>query len=54
MAGPLATLLASHSPVILDGAIGTLLEQRGVDTGLPLWSANALLTAPEALRRIHE
>jgi hypothetical protein len=27
---------------LLDGATGTELNRRGVDTGLPLWSANAL------------
>jgi homocysteine S-methyltransferase len=39
--------------VILDGAMGTELARRGVDTGLPLWSANALLRAPEVVRQIH-
>ena len=39
--------------VILDGAMGTELARRGVDTGLPLWSANALLHAPDMVRRIH-
>ncbi|MGQ9814551.1 MAG: homocysteine S-methyltransferase family protein [Candidatus Roseilinea sp.] len=38
---------------ILDGAMGTELDRRGVDTGLPLWSANALITAPEAVKQIH-
>lgn len=38
---------------VLDGAMGTELERRGIDTGLPLWSANALLTAPEAVKQIH-
>jgi homocysteine S-methyltransferase len=39
--------------MILDGAMGTELERRGVDTGLPLWSANALLSAPEVVYQIH-
>ncbi|MCS7061275.1 MAG: homocysteine S-methyltransferase family protein [Anaerolineae bacterium] len=39
--------------IILDGATGTELARRGVDTGLPLWSANALLTAPEVVKQIH-
>jgi S-methylmethionine-dependent homocysteine/selenocysteine methylase len=51
--GPLRVLLAKRSPLLLDGAIGTLLAERGVDTGLPLWSAGALLAAPAAVRRIH-
>ncbi len=40
-------------PIFLDGALGTELARRGVDTGLPLWSANALLSAPDEVRRIH-
>ncbi|MBM4202195.1 MAG: homocysteine S-methyltransferase family protein, partial [Gammaproteobacteria bacterium] len=42
--------------LILDGATGTELNRRGVDTGLPLWSANALLTDEGArvLQSIHE
>jgi S-methylmethionine-dependent homocysteine/selenocysteine methylase len=51
--GPLGSLLARRTPLLLDGAIGTLLAERGVDTGLPLWSAGALLSAPAAVRRIH-
>ncbi len=41
--------------LILDGATGTELARRGVDTGLPLWSANALLTdeGESVLRQIH-
>jgi hypothetical protein len=36
--------LKQPEPLILDGATGTELTRRGVDTGLPLWSANALLS----------
>jgi S-methylmethionine-dependent homocysteine/selenocysteine methylase len=41
--------------IILDGATGTELNRRGVDTGLPMWSANALTndTGLNVLRRIH-
>lgn len=41
--------------LLLDGATGTELNRRGVDTGLPLWSANALTcdTGLNALRQIH-
>ncbi|RJP52382.1 MAG: homocysteine S-methyltransferase family protein [Anaerolineaceae bacterium] len=44
------------SQLILDGATGTELNRRGVDTGLPLWSANALLTDAGArvLQDVHE
>ena len=39
--------------LILDGAMGTELARQGADTGLPLWSANALLNAPDLVRQIH-
>lgn len=38
---------------ILDGPMGTQLEARGVDTRLPLWSARALLEAPEQVEAVH-
>jgi len=48
--------LSQSSKLILDGATGTELNRRGVDTGLPLWSANALLTDCDSqiLQQIHE
>ena len=45
--------LAQGPPLLLDGATGTELERRGVPSELPLWSARALLEAPELLARIH-
>ena len=45
--------LAQPRPLLLDGATGTELARRAVDIGLPLWSANALLTAPQVLSQIH-
>jgi S-methylmethionine-dependent homocysteine/selenocysteine methylase len=45
--------LATGRPLLLDGATGTELQRHGVDTGLPLWSARALVEAPETLRSIH-
>jgi S-methylmethionine-dependent homocysteine/selenocysteine methylase len=39
--------------VLLDGALGTELERRGVGTPLPLWSAAALLGAEPTLLEIH-
>ena len=45
--------LSDLRPILLDGATGTELNRRGVDTGLPLWSANALLNAPDVLRQVH-
>ena len=34
--------------------MGTELHRRGADIGLPLWSANALIHAPDLVREIHE
>ena len=41
--------------LLLDGATGTELNRRGIDTGLPLWSANALTTDAglNVLRQVH-
>ncbi len=39
--------------IVLDGALGTLLEARGVPTPAPLWSAWAIRGAPDALAGIH-
>jgi S-methylmethionine-dependent homocysteine/selenocysteine methylase len=39
--------------LLLDGATGAELQRRGVDTRLPLWSARALLEAPDVLSAIH-
>ena len=49
------TRLKEPKPILLDGATGTELTRRGVDTGLPLWSANALLSTggETVLREIH-
>lgn len=40
-------------PLLMDGATGTELERRGVPTPLPLWSASAIVEAPDILRDIH-
>jgi S-methylmethionine-dependent homocysteine/selenocysteine methylase len=40
-------------PILLDAAMGTELQRRGLDTTLPLWSARALLNSPEAVAAIH-
>ena len=47
-------MLRFKSPLILDGAMGTELQRRGIDTGLPLWSANALISHPEVVMKIHK
>jgi homocysteine S-methyltransferase len=33
--------------------MGTELQRRGADTRLPLWSARALVDAPDVVREIH-
>lgn len=40
-------------PLVLDGATGTELERRAVPLAMPLWSARALLDAPDVLAQIH-
>ena len=50
---PFLVRLAAGGVLLLDGATGTELQRRGVDTSLPLWSARALVEAPDVLRAIH-
>ena len=45
--------LSDGSSLLLDGATGTELERQGVRSSLPLWSAHALIEAPELVRRVH-
>jgi homocysteine S-methyltransferase len=45
--------LADPRPILLDGATGTELERRGVDTSTPIWSAMALLDSPQLVEQIH-
>ncbi len=40
-------------PRLLDGGFATELERRGISTNGPLWSAKALLDAPEAVLAVH-
>lgn len=53
MTSEFLTRLTNPRPVLLDGATGTELERRGVDTSTPIWSAMALLHAPELVEQIH-
>ncbi|GFH13270.1 Hcy-binding domain-containing protein [Haematococcus lacustris] len=53
-ANPLLQLLAHQPYIILDGAMGTELEARGiVINGSRLWSSQLLLDNPDVLREIH-
>ena len=39
--------------LLLDGATGSELDRRCVDVSLPLWSARALISEPQAIAEIH-
>lgn len=41
-------------PLILDGAMGSLLQQRDVKLHPVLWASSALITNPEAVKMIHK
>ncbi|MBI2426936.1 MAG: homocysteine S-methyltransferase family protein [Candidatus Kerfeldbacteria bacterium] len=43
-----------NTTLILDGAMGTELQRRGIPTTLPLWSAHALFENPEVVKEIHK
>jgi len=42
-----------QTPLLLDGGMGRELWYRGVDVPKTIWSANALLIAPDVVRDIH-
>ncbi len=45
--------LTGTAPVILDGGLASELERRGQDVSGPLWSAQVLREAPDAVRAVH-
>lgn len=45
--------LSDARPLVLDGATGSELDRRGANTTLPLWSARALVEAPDVLLAVH-
>lgn len=49
----LQEFLIAKNVVVLDGAMGTELQRRGIVTALPLWSTHALLHAPHVVRIVH-
>ena len=53
MRDPLAPFVAARGAAVLDGGLATELEARGLDLRDPLWSARALLEAPELVEAIH-
>jgi homocysteine S-methyltransferase len=50
---PIAQLLQRRPLVIVDGALATELERRGVDLRDELWSARALIEQPALIRSVH-
>ncbi len=53
MANAFRDRLDRGAPMLLDAAMGTELSRRGADTAPPLWSARALIEAPELAEAIH-
>lgn len=51
---PRLTDALESGPVVLDGGLGTLLEERGNDLSSALWSAQLLLDRPSEIRAAHE
>jgi S-methylmethionine-dependent homocysteine/selenocysteine methylase len=45
--------LRHATPLVLDAAMGSDLDRRGLPTTLPLWSAAGLLERPDLVRQIH-
>jgi S-methylmethionine-dependent homocysteine/selenocysteine methylase len=46
--------LREEPVLLLDGAMGTELFRRGIETRLPSWSAQALIENPTIVREVHE
>jgi S-methylmethionine-dependent homocysteine/selenocysteine methylase len=51
--GPFRSRFDERGRLLIDGAMGTELDRRGVRTYLPLWSALGLIDHPEVVREIH-
>jgi len=49
----IATRLADNEVIIIDGAMGTEMQLRGVPMSFEVWSAAALLSHPQLVRDIH-
>ena len=43
----------AHRAVVLDGGLGTRLEERGADVGSELWSARVLADEPDRVLDVH-
>jgi S-methylmethionine-dependent homocysteine/selenocysteine methylase len=49
-----ARLNGTGKPVVIDGGMGTLLEESGVPMDGKVWSGRAVLTHPDAVLQAHE
>ena len=49
----LEPFIARRGAAVLDGGLATELEARGLDLDDPLWSARALIDAPEVVAAVH-
>lgn len=49
-----ARLNGAGKPVVIDGGMGTLLEQSGVPMDGKVWSGRAVLTHPDVVQQAHE
>jgi homocysteine S-methyltransferase len=50
---PITPFLERQGVLLLDGGLATELEARGCDLNDPLWSARALIEAPDLVRQVH-
>ena len=46
--------MVTSFPLIMDGAMGTELMDRGLKMPLPLWSADTNITDPEVVKAVHQ
>ncbi|MCI6529940.1 MAG: homocysteine S-methyltransferase [Mesosutterella sp.] len=53
MRAPLSELLEKRRFAVIDGAMSTALEVRGLDLKDPLWTAKALVDSPQEIRAVH-
>jgi homocysteine S-methyltransferase len=53
MYDPIGSFLNQRPLIVLDGALATELESRGVDLKDALWSAKCLIESPDLIREIH-
>ncbi|WP_141430458.1 homocysteine S-methyltransferase [Bacillus sp. 03113] len=50
---PILQIINQFNVVILDGAIATEIEKKGVDIKHDLWSAKAIIDTPDSIKQVH-